>query len=148
MRRLKNFLEAEKVGDSMRKVNLIAVFNKEADKVLMCRRQKEPYKGLLNFVGGKLKEGETPLDGAYRELCEETGITKNDIKLTHLMDFTYYHEDFSMEVYYGRLNAPIQVKGEENPLSWIDITENFFDTEKYAGKGNIGHIINILKEYI
>ena len=35
------------------KVNLVIVFNKNKDKVLMCQRRKDPYKGKLNFVGGK-----------------------------------------------------------------------------------------------
>ena len=39
----------------MQGYNLIAVFNKAADRLLMCRRKKEPYKGLSNFVGGKIK---------------------------------------------------------------------------------------------
>ena len=43
----------------MRKLNLIVVFNTNLDKVLFCIRAKEPYKGLYNFVGGKvyLKNG-------------------------------------------------------------------------------------------
>ena len=37
----------------MQKYNAIVVFNKQEDKMLMCKRRKNPYKGLLNFVGGK-----------------------------------------------------------------------------------------------
>ena len=40
----------------MRKLNLIVVFNKNLDKALFCIRAKEPYKGLYNFVGGKVEE--------------------------------------------------------------------------------------------
>ena len=43
----------------MRKLNLIVVYNNNLDKVLFCIRAKEPYKGLYNFVGGKVEEGET-----------------------------------------------------------------------------------------
>jgi 8-oxo-dGTP pyrophosphatase MutT (NUDIX family) len=41
------------------KVNLVIVFNKNKDKVLMCQRRKDPYKGKLNFVGGKVQKGES-----------------------------------------------------------------------------------------
>ena len=43
----------------MRKLNLIVVFNTNLDKALFCIRAKEPYKGLYNFVGGKVEENET-----------------------------------------------------------------------------------------
>ena len=60
----------------MQGYNVIAVFSENADKVLMCKRRKNPYKGLSNFVGGKIEESENGLDAAYRELEEETTITK------------------------------------------------------------------------
>ena len=39
----------------MRNYNVIWVFNPSADKVLMCKRSKDPYKGLYYLVGGKQK---------------------------------------------------------------------------------------------
>ena len=77
----------------MQGYTLIVVFNEDEDKILMCKRRKNPYNGLSNFVGGKIERNENGIDTAYRELQEETAITKADIKLTHLMDFTYYLDD-------------------------------------------------------
>ena len=125
----------------MQGYNIIVVFNKSADKILMCKRIKNPYKGLSNFVGGKIEKGENGFDAAYRELEEETAITKNDIILSHLMDFTYYHEDCYLEVYVGKLNKNVNVSGDENKLYWSELTQNFFDATRYAGEGNIGHIM-------
>ena len=85
----------------MRKLNLIVVFNKELDKVLFCIRAKEPYKGMYNFVGGKVEEGETNDEVAYRELFEETGISKKDIELDHFMDLNYFKYGNNLQVYYG-----------------------------------------------
>ena len=45
----------------MRKLNVIIVFDNEEDKILMCKRTKEPYKGKLNLVGGKVEKGEDEL---------------------------------------------------------------------------------------
>ena len=122
----------------MKKLNVILLFNKDESKVLMCLREKEPYKGLFNLVGGKLEEGETELEGAYRELEEETGITKDDVLLSNLMNFQYIKKDFELEVYSGRLNKDVELVEEVNKLYWIDSSENFFDKEKFAGEGNIG----------
>ena len=69
----------------MKKLNVILVYNKEENKILMCKREKEPYKGKFNLVGGKVEKNEDEIHAAYRELQEETGITNNDIKLTHIM---------------------------------------------------------------
>lgn len=121
--------------------NLIVVFDETANQILMCKRKRNPYKGLSNFVGGKIEENENGLDAAYRELEEETSITKNDIVLYHLMDFTYYFEDCYLEVYVGRLNKEIAVSGDENELYWSTLDHNFFDVTQYAGEGNIGHIL-------
>lgn len=89
----------------------------------------------------KIEPGESGLQAAYRELEEETGITKDDILLTHLMDFTYCLEACRLEVYVGKLNKQVEVFGEENDLYWSDLDCDFFDATKYAGEGNIGHIL-------
>lgn len=133
----------------MQGYNLIAVYNETKDKLLMCKRTKNPYKGLSNFVGGKIETGEDGMQAAYRELEEETSITKDDIILTHLMDFIYHLSDCYMEVYVGKLNKEVAVTGDENELYWSEPDCDFFDMTKYAGEGNIGHIleqINISKE--
>lgn len=95
--------------------------------------------------GGKVEPGENGLDAAYRELLEETSISKSDILLTHLMDFTYFHDDCRVEVYVGRLNKRLTVAGTENDLCWTDMNHDFFDMNIYAGEGNIGHILEHVK---
>ena len=125
--------------------NLIAVFNKTEDKLLMCRRKKNPYRNLVNLVGGKIEKNENGMQAAYRELEEETSITSDDIKLTHLMDFTYYREDCFIEVYFGKLNKEVEVIGDENELFWSDLDKDFSDESKYAGNGNIDHILKVVK---
>ncbi len=131
----------------MQGYNCIAVFNETADKVLMCKRKKDPYMGLSNFVGGKIEADEDGLEAAYRELAEETGITKDDIILLHFMDFTYRLGNCYLEVYVGKLNKTVEVNGDENELYWSSIDNNFFDTTKYAGEGNLGHIMKHIEMY-
>lgn len=132
---------------NMKKLNVIIVFNKENDKILMCKRTKEPYKGKLNLVGGKVEKDEDELYAAYRELEEETGITKNDIILTNLMNFEYKMSDMKLEVYAGKLNKDVKLVEEINKLVWVDKNDNFFDVEKYAGEGNIGHMLKQVEIY-
>lgn len=129
----------------MKKMNVIVVFDKYLKQTLMCKRTKEPYMGMYNLVGGKIEKENDGLDEAYRELVEETNITKDDIELTHFMNLTYVKWDKKLEVYYGVLNKNVELIEEVNKLEWVDINENFFDMTRYAGEGNIGHIIEEIK---
>lgn len=129
----------------MKRMNVIAVFNKDLTKTLMCKRKKEPYKNLYNFVGGKI-EKDNSVEEAYRELKEETNIAKKDIDIVHLMDIFYYKADIELEIYYGILKNEVNLIEEVNKLKWIDMKENFFDYNKFAGEGNIGHIMIQIKK--
>lgn len=129
----------------MKGYNVIIIFNKDLDKILLCERRKNPYGGMINFVGGKIEQGESSIDAAYRELQEETSITKDDVELIHLMDFTYHLDNTYVEVWVGKLNKDLEVKGEENNLFWSNLDHNFFDLEIYAGEGNMGHMLEHVK---
>jgi 8-oxo-dGTP diphosphatase len=129
--------------------NVLMIYNKDMNQLLMCERLKNPYKGLSNLVGGKIEIGEFGIESAYRELFEETGISKEDITLHHLMDFKYYVQDCYVEVYVGRLKRDVNVSGDENVLYWSDLNKDFFDMSLFAGEGNIGHMIeqvNMVKD--
>ena len=129
----------------MKKYNVIVVFDKNLKHTLMCKRTKEPYIGMYNLVGGKIEKENDGLNEAYRELFEETNISKNDVELKHFMNIEYVSFDKLLEVYYGILNKEVDLVEEVNKLEWVDVNDNFFDMTKYAGEGNIGHIIEEIK---
>lgn len=132
----------------MRKFNLIVVFNEDLTKTLFCIREKEPYKGLYNFVGGKVEKNESNDDAAYRELYEETGISTKDIKLDHFMDLNYFKYENNLQVYYGILKHEVTLVEEKNKLEWVTINEELLDNSKFAGNYNIPHIIRQIKVYL
>lgn len=131
----------------MQGYNCIMIYNQTKDKLLFCKRVKNPYEGLYNFVGGKIEDDEDGFNAAYRELYEETGISKKDVQLNHMMDFTYYNQDCYVEVYVGHLVKEVILKEELHPLYWLELTENYFDMNKFAGEGNIGHIVEQAKQF-
>ena len=126
-------------------MNVIVIFDKDFKNVLMCKRTKEPYIGMYNFVGGQIEKENDGLNEAYRELVEETNIKRKDVELIYFMDLIYVKWDKELEVYYGILNKDVTLVEEVNKLEWISINDNFFDMNKYAGEGNIGHIIEEIR---
>ncbi len=132
----------------MKVMNLLVIYSSDCREILMCRRRKAPYKGLLNFTGGKVKDGESSIDAAYRELYEETSITCKDVSLVHFMDMVYYTYDCKLEVFVGRLNKAVTVSGSENELLWLPADGDFSDTTVFAGEWNIPHIIEMIRDDI
>ena len=129
----------------MKKMNVIVVFDNKIENTLMCKRTKEPYMGMYNLVGGKIEKENDGLNEAYRELEEETNIKKKDIDLVHFMNLTYTKWNKELEVYYGILKNEVELIEEVNKLEWVSVNDNFFDMNRYAGEGNIGHIIEEIK---
>ena len=111
---------------------------KSKGKWVFCRHQS---RSTWEFPGGHREKGETMEEAARRELWEETGISREDIRLTHLMDFTYYLDPCYVEVYVGQLDKEQAVFGEENELFWSSLDHDFFDMSRYAGEGNLGHVL-------
>ena len=129
----------------MKRMNVIVIFDKNLDKLVMCKRSKEPYMGMYNLVGGKIEKENDGLNEAYRELEEETNIKLEDFDLIYFMNITYVKSDTELEVYYGILNKDVSLIEEVNKLEWVNVNDNFFDMSKYAGEGNIGHIIEEIR---
>ena len=129
----------------MEKMNVIVVLDQRMENILMCKRTKQPYKGMYNLVGGKIEKENDGLNEAYRELEEETNIKKKDIDLIHFMNLTYTKWNKELEVYYGILKNEVELIEEVNKLEWVSVNDNFFDMNRYAGEGNIGHIIEEIK---
>lgn len=81
--------------DNYPRMNCIVVFNKTKDRILFCKRQKDPFGGRLNFVGGKVEKGESSEDAAYRELYEKTGITQRQAILSGFLHSTVIDDVWS-----------------------------------------------------
>lgn len=61
-------------------------------EVLIHRRLKEPFYGWCGSNSGKIRWGETPLEGAKREFREETGL-EGDFSLKGVVHYFHYQKD-------------------------------------------------------
>lgn len=76
-------------------------FVKKDNKILMINRNKSPFMGMWNALGGHLEKGETPIQCAIREVYEEGKIQIHDAKLISVSTWNY--DDDEIYVYVSEL---------------------------------------------
>ncbi|MCZ8514528.1 8-oxo-dGTP diphosphatase [Paenibacillus filicis] len=98
-------------------------FIKRGDELLLLNRERAPWMGIWNGVGGKLEPGETPDRSILREIREETGIELASVRfkglVTWLTDGSRYG---GMYTYLGEVAPsfpyPTPRPTEEGLLDW------------------------------
>jgi ADP-ribose pyrophosphatase YjhB (NUDIX family) len=66
-------------------IGLLAIVRR-GDRFLLVRRAKEPNRGRWGCPGGLQELGETVVEGARRELAEETGLVAGDGRAVTALD--------------------------------------------------------------
>ncbi len=102
------------------------------DRVLMIHRikkNKDIHEGKWNGIGGKLELGESPFEGAIREIKEESGIVveKNSLKSMGVLSFPNFkaYEEQDWICFLFRCNLPGKcsdyqlAETDEGHLEWI-----------------------------
>lgn len=117
----------------MNKVTTL-VFVRRGDEILLGMKKRGFGEGRWNGFGGKLEPGETKLEGAKRELQEESGLDGHSFtEIAHLyFDFettpdtiestVYFCDDFSGEPFETDEMKPQWFKVSELPYAsmWTD----------------------------
>lgn len=62
-------------------------------QVLLIRKARGPYTGLLDLPGGSLEPGELLVPALGREVSEETGYTMADATQWQTLDVLFPHQD-------------------------------------------------------
>ncbi|GFO49967.1 7,8-dihydro-8-oxoguanine triphosphatase, partial [Plakobranchus ocellatus] len=78
---------------------LTLVFVKEPGKILLGMKKRGFGQGRWNGFGGKVEEGETILEGAKRELLEESGVVANSLSRVGLINFEFENDPIILEVH-------------------------------------------------
>ncbi|RUS76676.1 hypothetical protein EGW08_015566 [Elysia chlorotica] len=78
---------------------LTLVFVKEPGKILLGMKKRGFGEGRWNGFGGKVEKGETILEGAKRELLEESGITANTLSRVGLINFEFEKDPVILEIH-------------------------------------------------
>lgn len=84
---------------------------------------KRLWAGRLNGIGGHIEPGETPLEGAYRELREEAGLSPSHLALRGVIHVSSNHQEpgVLILVYVGRVPSRAVRAGCEGEPVWCDL---------------------------
>jgi 8-oxo-dGTP pyrophosphatase MutT (NUDIX family) len=100
------------------------------ENILILKRSDKvkTYKDCWSGVAGYVEEGEEPVDTAFKEIREETGLTDSDVELIKTIDpieFTDFYEEekYDWKVYpflfRVRKESKIQIDWENISYRWI-----------------------------
>lgn len=78
---------------------LSLVFVRETSKILLGYKKRGFGQGWWNGFGGKVEKGETILEGALRELKEESGLTGHDLEQIGVLTLEFEGDPVLLEVH-------------------------------------------------
>jgi 8-oxo-dGTP diphosphatase len=106
-------------------------------KLLLGRRDIEPYRGMWDIPGGFCEQHEHPRDAAERELFEETGVRGRATSLLGIWMDDYSGDEVAMNIYYvfEPVGEPIPDAGnaEVSELRWFAPEELPLDEISFPG---------------
>lgn len=129
----------------------------ELNSVLLVRKNRTAFKGMLNGPGGAVEPGETPYEGALREIYEETGLSPIDLmpldtaRLAKLGEL-WVPEDCKtndgsgclLHYYAGavRPESLDKIRPAEEKLAWrprAEVEDSGTDSAEFAGHGDLAY---------
>ena len=103
-------------------VGVYGVFLNEGN-ILLVRKARGPYTGLLDLPGGRIEHGEQPTDTLLREIKEETGIVVSSWALFDNFAFTMSYGEEENEKCLHHLGLIYHVTEFEDSGLKMDICE-------------------------
>ena len=107
----------------------------DSDKTVLVSSKNDNY----SFPKGKRNKGESSMDTAWRELFEETGLTKEHVELVDdfVIDETSNKGNICIRYFVGKLiKSPAKLSYDEdelNTVEWIKVTDAF-KLEKFKNR--------------
>lgn len=124
---------------------LILLFTEDYTKILLVKRNKEPYKNCWNGIGGKIEDSENYLSCSTRECKEETGISITNPRL--LVTLVYpssntMNSDTKLNVIYDNVKQKDIIDNYEGHYEWKDINYVMdINNKNIAGLSNLNQFV-------
>lgn len=102
---------------------------REGDKLLLGMKKRGFGEGWWNGFGGKLHDGESLEQAAFRELKEESGIQAKSVKKKGILQFDFVDDNKRLEVHVFQvveyLGEPVE--SEEMKPQWFPVDQLPFE---------------------
>ena len=107
-------------------MNVVLCALTDNGKILMIKRNKDPYKGLWGLLGGKIEFGEHVEDTAVREFYEETGIKAEFVNVAGIASEILYEKGEKIShflIFVAKLSSAETrfTESDEGQLKWFEL---------------------------
>lgn len=103
----------------MRTIRVVAAVIREGDKIFATAKGYGEFKGMWEFPGGKIEEGETPQQALVREIREELEVEIEVGELIQTIEYDYPTFHLSMDCFWAKIVAGEIVLKEAEAARWL-----------------------------
>lgn len=129
----------------MKTIEVVAAVIKNENKILATQRGYGEFKGMWEFPGGKIEEGENQIDALKREIEEElnTDIVVNEFITTvnydyptfHLIMHCYFCEATNEITLIEHMDSRWVLENELDQINWLPADIDVINSIKEIKKG-------------
>ena len=103
----------------MKTINVVAAVIRDGDRIFATARGYGDFKGMWEFPGGKIEEGETPEEALKREILEELKVDIDVGELIDTIEYDYPKFHLSMQCFWSSLKSGSIVLVEAEAGRWL-----------------------------